>query len=234
MIKKLALSGQLRAGKDYIAGLCGYPIVGFADPIYKMVQHLTGSSDKTVPGVREMLQKIGQWGWGHVSKEYPWTVERALLIKYVHEIHMRWLWHKENLEGFSEPHPFGDEFSWVDWSKYGTHHPNKDFWVKILLERADKLDRVANVNTRFDHELEPLRLNGFHHYHVRCSEETRLERLGGEAVDPKTLNDLSEQFALKCNDTMPDERIIWNDHRPVPEGKQYITVDQFKQLALQP
>ena len=233
MIKKLALSGQLRAGKDYIAGLCGYPIVGFADPIYKIVQHLTGSSDKTVPGVREMLQQIGQWGWGHVSKEYPWTVERALLVQYVRRVHAEWK-EKCRITQLIHDHPFGDDFSWVDWSQYGAHHPNKDFWVKILLQRAEREDRVANVNTRFDHELEPLRLNGFQHYHVRCSEETRLERLGGEAVDPKTLNDLSEQFALKCNDTMPDERIIWNDHRPMPEGKQYITVDQFKQLALQP
>lgn len=231
MIKKLALSGQLRAGKDYVAKLCGYPIVGFADPIYKVVEFLTGTSDKSVPGIRELLQKVGQWGWGHVSPEYPWTIERVMAIEAIRTAHAQWkICHSYPTEN-PYPHPFGEEFSDVDWSKYGTHHPEKDFWVKILLKRAEKLERIANVNTRFDHEREPLRLAGFEHYHVMCSEKTRMERLAGEPVDPKTLNDLSEQFAMRMNTTMPENRIIWNDSEPMPEGRQFLTVDQFVELA---
>lgn len=230
MIKRLALSGQLRAGKDYIAQLCNYPIVGFADPIYKVVFHLTGTRDKTVPGVRDMMQKLGQWGWGHIDEKYPWTPERALTIRYIRQLHADW---KENIRiGGQTPHPFGDEFAFVDWFQYGARHPNKDFWVKILLARVDNMDRVANVNTRFEHELEPLRDNGFEHYHVMCSEETRRERMGEkEAANLNTLNDKSEQFALWCNENMPQYRTIWNDHRPMPCDKHYMTVEQFVELA---
>ncbi len=90
MIKRLALSGQLRTGKNWVAEFCGYPILGFSDPIYKIVEHFCGTYDKNVPGVRSLMQKIGQWGWGKIDDDYPWTVER-----------------------------FGMDFEWVNWTEFG-------------------------------------------------------------------------------------------------------------------
>src|SRR4051812_18700276 len=83
MIKRLALSGQLKSGKDYVANQCGYTVVGFADPIYALVKVLLGTSDKNIPGVRRMLQLVGQWGRGIVSEEYPLTLERASTTKWI-------------------------------------------------------------------------------------------------------------------------------------------------------
>ena len=232
MIAKLAVSGQLRVGKNYIAERCEYPIIGFADPIYKIVEYFTGTSDKNVPGIREMMQKIGQWGWGKLDAEYPFSVERGLFVRAVREVHTVYKARRvlNNCSCACEPpHPFGNEFKDVDWYGYGAGQ--QDFWVQIMLNRSRTMERVAVVNTRFQHELQPLAASGFQHFHVMCSEETRRRRMGNEAFNAKTLNDTSEQFALWCNTNLPDWQIIWNDDAPQPSGKQYTTVDQFVKLA---
>lgn len=229
MIQRLAVSGQLRAGKNWIAEQCGYPTIGFADPIYRIAEYLSGTSNKADPGVRDLMQKIGQWGWGKLDQSYPVSVDRALLTKLIREFPTYNVVDSPVHQQLAKTHPVGEEFAWVNWKEYGTR---KDFWVAIMLNRAAKMTKVAVVNTRFQHELEPLAAHGFEHYHVLCSESTRLSRLAGETADAKTQNDTSEHFALWCNVNLPDHHIIWNDeHQPIPPGKQYWTLNQFKEFC---
>ena len=260
-IKYLALSGQMFTGKDFVAQAGRYKIVGFADPIYELTEHLCGSRDKSVPGVRECMQKIGQWGWGHVSHGYPCSMDRAAVT---------WIVQNHGAQ-------ITRDFRWADWRGYGNR---RDMWVNILLlrlglasrEEQEALHQVALgngwlnihsgnygapdslkwlyprteaeqqeaegakfaiVNVRFDHEDAPLRNSKFERFHVMCSEETRRERMekAGYLFVESTDNDLSEQMAKRLNVDMPDSRVIWNDHRPMPAGRKYLTVAEFMDLA---
>ncbi len=224
-----AFSGLMFAGKDFVANYAKLNVFGFADPIYDLSDHFNGTHDKSIPGIRRWMQLVGQWGWGCVSEEYLFNVERGILTDLIRR--------------------FGGQmtrrFVWVDWSEYGKR---KDFWVNILLSRLginNKARRsgqmplfdsgypeslqVAITNARFDHELNPLANAGFDHFHVRCSEETRAERMvkAGYQVKPTDATDHSEHMAIRLNADMPDRRVIWNDHRPMPEGRRFLTLDQF-------
>lgn len=212
---KIAFSGRLRAGKDYVAAKAGLDIMGFADPMYIITEKLFGSSDKSKPGVREMLQYLGQVGWGCVNEKYPVNIERGLFIDLIR---------REAPKIFRTDPKFCD----VDWAEFGLRN---DFWVQILLNRND-LDPAVHpngvgvVNARFFHELEPLEDAGFLHFHVRCSEETRQERLG-PAWNPAANADTSEAMASQLDITMPEDAVIWNDHRAMPSNRNYMTVEQF-------
>ena len=218
MINRLALSGRMRAGKDHVAKTCGYKIVSFSQPIYWLLEAYCGTSDKRYPGIREMMQKVGQWGWGSVSQQYPITFERIGFTNWV----------RFKLHDYHGAYP---SLSGINWFQYGNQ---KDFWVRILLDRVAKLsptEKVAVVNVRFDHELAPLRDAGFSHYHVYCEESTRRSRFGDEPFNESEQLDESELFAVQQKVLLPDDRVIWNDHNPVPPGKAYITIGQFIELT---
>lgn len=218
-----AFSGGFYSGKDHVAQECGMIILGFADPIYLLVEGLCGTSDKSVPGIRRMMQLIGQWGWGCISEEYPWTPERAMLTQQIRESGATFLCRSSKTQ----------PFPWISWSSFGTR---KDFWVRILLDRIELTSTPDNTtihgvtNVRFDHELKPLQEAGFDHFHVRCSPETRLERMTAKGYKPnyQESNDPSEALAARLDIEMPDHMVIWNDHRPMPIGKNYLTLEQFK------
>jgi hypothetical protein len=216
-----AFSGLMFAGKDFCAKYARLTVYGFADPIYELCEHFNGTRDKSVPGIRRWMQFCGQVGWGCIDTDYPHSPERAVFCELVRR--------------------FGQEmtknFKWVDWSEFGRR---QDFWVNILLTKLGLKNNqpplidspgynVAITNARFFHELEPIKEAGFRHLHVRCSEETRRERMekAGYTWKQQDAVDKSEQMAVKFNSDMPDERVIWNDHRPVPEGKEFLTLDSW-------
>ena len=85
--------------------------------------------------------------------------------------------------------------------------------------------KLGVVNARFDYELKAFTQGGFKHYHVRCSEETRIDRVGG-SLSPKLSNDVTEQFAIQLNQTMVGKNVIWNDTKPMPPGAQFSTLQE--------
>jgi hypothetical protein len=258
-IQKLAVSGCLRAGKDDIADYCGFKKLGFADPMYQIADHFFG---KKTPKdqKRTFLQYLGQAGWGKVDDDvYALTPQRALFID-----HMR-MYGNSMIDR--------EEFPNVNWKRYGT---TKTFWVEIFIDRVarrlkqDKNAKIAVVNVRFDHELEPLKAAGFEHYHVMASMQSIIERLDYKGLvkrradEPflpalswedgyfmrdeqdlrsnlrgwsysenliKQMTDTSEQFAIGLNNTVKDSRVIWNDHRKRPDGRDFLTRDEFKGRA---
>lgn len=221
-------SGQMFAGKDFVAKWAGLQVHGFSDPIYELCEYFNNTRDKSAPGVRRWMQLIGQWGWGCVTEEYAFSPERSAFVEAVRHggAHMT------------------KNFGWVDWSEFGLR---QDFWVHILLGKlkltgSAKTDaqlrlawdtrepfNIAVTNSRFEHELQPLRNAGFEHFHVRCSEATRRERMAkaGYKTNDKESFDIGEQMALRFNDKMPDHRVVWNDAEPMPEDRNYLTPDQF-------
>lgn len=231
-IQLLALSGRLRSGKDYVAETCGYKIMGFADPMYLIAQHYFGTSDKAAPGVRAFLQAVGQWGWGVASEVYAFTPERAAIIEQIRRY------------GCDIVAPAAPIFDGVDWSQFGRR---QDFWVQIFLTRVRRElasfpdTRIAVVNVRFNHELEPLKAAGFEHYHVMCAEQTRRLRIeaAGGVYDEATDNDSSETFARDCDTYHPRRLVIWNDEECRMPGyctgdfyrKPFLTLNEFRKLS---
>lgn len=230
-ILNIGISGLMLAGKDHIAKAAEFTCMGFADPMYEIAEALLGTRDKSLPGVREFLQKAGQYGWGAVNDQYPLNIERVLFVSEIRK-------------QTGNPN-FTKNYTWVDWSRYGTF----GFWVNILLSRIDKIRkqeaaeaksplRIAVPNVRFQHEYGPLSADGsFVFVHVMCSEETRQERMAALGYKPKAgeATDVSEHFAMDLNRRalLPDAvldsslpKIVWNDHRPSPQP-WFMTVDEF-------
>ena len=213
MIKRLALSGMLRSGKDYVALKAGYKIFSFAEPIYAICKFMHGSCDKSRTDHRRTLQTVGQWGWGcHDENSSPDTTERFLFSRWIRE-------HGHEIPGYTA----------VDWTSFGY---DKQFWVKILLKAVNESrePRIAVVNCRYPHEREPLLTAGFEPYLVTCWHSTRVLRNGGPIPDSVN-NDISETYARVLQRELPDDHVIWNDTTGVPEGTQYLTVDQFIELS---
>lgn len=222
-------TGRMFAGKDFVAREADLPIKGFADPIYQLSEHCNGTANKSVPGIRSFLQKIGQWGWGCISEKYPVTMERSAFVERVRR----------------EGKIMTRDFWWVDWTQFGAR---RDFWVNVMLQRLGlspiacpmtassrsalveaKPLQVAITNARFEHELGPLRKAGFAHYHVSCTEHTRRTRMveAGYHFQQDEALDASEQLAITLDERMPDDHIIWNDTAPFPEGRHFLTVQEF-------
>jgi hypothetical protein len=231
-----AFSGLMYSGKDFVAKYSKLNVASIAEPIYELCDYFNSTRNKSVPGIRRWMQLIGQWGWGHVDEEYLVNVERGVITDLIRR--------------------FGKQmtknFGFVDWTEFGKRN---DFWINILLLRTgltgtvnrrlgqlrlfesgteDDPLNIAVTNARFDHELSPLVNAGFSHYHVRCTEESRRERMLqlGYQVKETDANDHSEQMAIRLNADMPDHRVIWNDHRPMPEGRQFLSLDAFMELSI--
>lgn len=226
----LLFSGSLGVGKDYVAEKIGAKIFGFSDPMYQVASYLTGvkvtsTENKDVPGMRDLLQKIGQWGKNDVNEKYPYTPARAVFCYIVRSLGLR--------GAFEAPS--------VDWEQFGL---DPDLWLKACERRIVAFQdggRVAITNARFKNELEHFRaLPDWDHWHVMCSPETWKERLAKKKLKPesKELQDVSEQLALALNRDVAKKlaartsnnrlRVIWNDTRPSPSPRLY-TVDQFCQ-----
>lgn len=167
--ERVVLTGRKLAGKDHVAENNGYTIYGFADPMYKIAESFIGSSDKSVPGVRTFLRKVGAWGRGEVSEEYPLTFERHIATANVRE---------------DGPWMTGMGMD-STWEQFGR---TDEFWIDLLLSRLEDADeqKIAVTNARFPNEVNRLTEEaGFLHLHVSCSPRTRAERHDrtGEPMD---------------------------------------------------
>lgn len=225
----LLFSGSLGVGKDFVAAAAGAKIFGFSDPMYQVASYLTGvevtsTQNKDLPGMRDLLQKIGQWGKNDVNEKHPYTPARTVFCYIVRSLGLR-----------------GAFDANVDWEAFGLD-PN--LWIKACEKRIaahQEGGRVAITNARFKNELEHFRaLPDWDHWHVMCSAETWKDRLAKKKLTPqsKELQDVSEQLALALNRDVAKKlaarasnnmlRVIWNDTRPSPSPRLY-TLQQFLQ-----
>jgi hypothetical protein len=186
--KKFAFSGRMGSGKDYVAKIGGMKIFGFADPIYEISQYFLGTQDKSNPEVRKFMQLVGQVGRGEVTRDYPASMERCLFVQMMRD-------------KLSTIFGWTDDYGCADWSKYGN---DSTFWITLLLWRTHEYERthrdalIAVTNVRFENELEALKKHGFQHFHVKCFESERIERLGS-GWSEKLNDDLSEKLAQKLD-----------------------------------
>lgn len=181
---RVVLTGRRRAGKDFIAEKNGYTIYGFADPMYELAEHFVGSSDKEKPGVLEFILKVGAWGRGEVSEEYPLTPERRRITEDI----------RENATDYTS---IGSTAGWKSFGEL------ENFWIRLMGKRIrhSSEKRIAVTNARFPSELRVLLDEGFEHRHVMCSEDTRKGRLGDEKYDGSSENpmDLPKTEHLAAN-----------------------------------
>lgn len=209
--KRIAFVGPLGVGKDHVAKQLGGTVIGFADPLYELARvffpHVNGA-DKTQPGVRALLQQLGQYGRGTASERYPLTAERGLVEASIRMT----AGHSEALTRFG-----------VRWSSYGR---NPDIWVEALVFRASQIDgKVLVTNCRFANELEALRKAGFVTAGVVCKRSTLEQRQTGRATANDT-QDISEELGRRVFDAFfnPDipsevDGYVWNDEGPAPTIK---------------
>lgn len=232
----LLFSGSLGVGKDFVANKIGAKIFGFSDPMYLVASYLTGvevtsNKNKDLPGMRDLLQKIGQWGKNDVNDKYPYTPARAVFCYVVRSLGIR-----------------GAFDTSVDWEKFGV---DPDLWLKACEKRINAFiaaqgntGRVAITNARFKNELEHFRARSeWDHWHVMCSAETWQERLAKKGLTPesKELQDMSEKLALALNRDVINKlnartsnnklRVIWNDTRPSPSLRLYTTAQFLQELS---
>lgn len=235
---KFAFTGRLKAGKDYVAAALNAKIFGFADPLYALQDHFFGThavtdpKQKDIPGARQFLQTVGQWGWGAVNEKYQLTPARAAFITMIRSLGAAGV--------------FPAELQ-VDWESYGK---DKEIWVKAALRRIDEFiaanpgQRIAIVNARFDHEFKPLKEAGFEHYHVMCSSKTWAERIAKAGLNEKSpaVLDMSEKLAhaldqnvikqISAQKSGPMLKAIWNDSVPSPSQRLYSLQNFLQEAAI--
>lgn len=220
---RIFFTGRIKAGKDYLAAAAGYTIIGFADPIYWLVNRFFGTdvsstSGKEIPGVRDLLQKIGQWGRGTVNAQYPLTSERALFSEYVRSLTKT-----------------GVDATGVRWELFGI---DTNLWLDAAMNRAARLDtnRIAITNVRFENEFTRLKNEGWQHWHVLCSAPTWKARLAKDGVPENTTRDISEQLAGQLDNSVTTKisrdrlgaklKCVWNDPIvPSPSARLHSTAD---------
>lgn len=223
---RLFFTGKLRSGKDHAAKAVGAHIFGFAEPLYELASKLTGleissSKGKDLPGVRALLQAIGQWGRNEVNAQYPITPARILFVQMV----------RKKFPGYKN---FGE---------------NKNIWVENLLARLDvwaaelanQGKRAAITNVRFDNEFKALIGEGWTHYHVMCSPTTWAKRLAEAklTLQSPVVTDMSERLAaaldanvikqISAQKNGPMLRCIWNDDEVKPPSPRLHTLNSFLQ-----
>lgn len=230
-INKLFFTGRLKSGKDYAAKLSGATIFGFADPLYAIASHSFGvtvnsTEGKDIPGIREFLQTVAQWGRGVINEKYPLTVARALFMAQIRA--------NGELGNYGCPE--------VQWANYGK---DVDIWLNACIARANAFlaenpdARVAVTNCRFENEFKRLAAEGFVHWHCLCSANTWKTRLAVSKLTPDSpaVKDLSEKLAadldanvikqISAVKTGPQLRCIWSDELAAKPSARLHTVETF-------
>jgi hypothetical protein len=212
---RVFFTGRMFAGKDHCADAAGYTKVGIPDPMYELVSDLTGvkitsTEGKDVPGIRALLQAVGQYGRGTVSAQYPWTMSRVMFLQFIEKTY---------------PVLYGKGYGKTD-----------SFWIDRFFESIGDTPRLACTNVRFKNEFDGLRAGGFEHWHVMTSPAEWNARLADKGMTPqsKELNDVSEEFAkaidrdVSTKLTQPGGKIrcIWNSKSPSPSRRMY-SVSEF-------
>lgn len=197
--------GPAGVGKDYLArNLCGQArVVKVAAPLYELAELLTGYSvDKSEPGARAMLQRLGAWGRGDVNADHPWSAERAVAVYTI----------REQL-GLSE---FGE------CSDYWAHRFDRYLTDIAAIDSSD----FVCTDIRFEEEITVWRRRG-PVYAVLCARETLAARRAALGYS-EHITDASEAIAnvamgaLDADDIGRWARragvsgVIWNDDSEPP------------------
>jgi hypothetical protein len=235
--RKIILIGKYRSGKDFIAASLPHKKVNFAQGIYEIVNYFYPNCNKSVPGYRRMLQIVGQWGRGFIDDSYPLTPERACFENLVRS------------ERTGKWADFGNS------ENYWTHQA-----AYTIKWQDDGYTPLITTDHRFPYEWPVFQDLGYERYLVMCSDETRQKRCEdmGEPFDHvpdlwttdwfKALDslDVSEKYSslltvghyfqeesiLKDAPDLDERHVIWSDHKPVPKGRGYLTVEEFTSLVL--
>lgn len=146
--------GPYGVGKDHALTSLGYKSTSrIAGPLYELVETMAGARvNKAAPGWRDTLCKVGAWGRGEVSEEYPMTAERLVFQKFV----------RNHVAGYSA---FGS---------------SPDFWLGTAMDVA-RLNAHLHQNTgipdvRYPNELEAVTRAGWPVFFVACRLETLYAR----------------------------------------------------------
>jgi len=219
---KVFFTGRVGVGKDYLAKAISASVFAFADPLYGLVRRLyelpvsADAESKKAPGVRETLQRLGQYGRGTVNSQYPLTPERALIINFIRRI--------------------GPECdSSIDWDTFGR---DEDIWLNACIRRVEvaSMPLSAIVGVRFVNEYKRLTELGWRGFHIMASDATLAERRG-PGFSPAAANDISEQLAkqldqsavLKFKQPGGKLRVIWSDSAAAPSNR-LLTIGQFQAI----
>lgn len=212
---RVALNGLIDSGKDFVAEQSGLRKLSMARALYPLCKAFFGVSDyKSNEQLRKFMQTVGQWGWGYYHPEKcPYTVERATFCGLMRT-------KGRMLSDMPE----------YEWQKYGL---SKTFWVDGMMHwirwNVRHQEQVCITNVRFQHEYDAVLQENFSFFLVLCADATRYARHG--APIPSDIDyDTSEEFARSMSQNLPDSQIIWNDTLPMPEGKKYLTVEEFCNL----
>lgn len=222
---KVFTTGRLKSGKDFFLAAIGAQIHGLADPLYELMRIFFGTDDKTIPGAREFLQAIGQWGRGTISEKYPLTAARATFVTMIRTM---------------GPGGFIPKKLKVTWENYGK---DENIWLNALIARLGDLQdtvgpgmRLGISNVRFQNEFDRLKQEGFTQFHVMCSKQSWTARLAKDGKSPNSaaVNDTSEQMAIafdnqvmktiKENPKGPKLRVVWSDRQVPAPSERFITL----------
>jgi hypothetical protein len=227
-------TGRICSGKDYIAGLTGAHVEGFARPFYSLATFFFGvpvdeNTNNNLPGMREFLQRVSLWGGGQVSAQYPYSTERAIFITAVRSLAASGVLEKS----------LG-----VDWEQFGR---NENIWLDAALARVSGAEggiggRVAITSARFANEFKKLSEVGFVNWHVMTTPKEWEARLSARKIQPNdpSLKDVSEQLAASLDNQVvqtiskqkvgPKLRVIWNSDTQPPSPRLW-TVSEFLKAA---
>lgn len=197
---------------------------GLADPMYGLANHFfnagVSAANKDQPGIREFLQKVGQWGRGTVSAQYPLTTERAVFVTMIRSL--------------ATARVLGGDY--VAWNSYGE---NEDIWLDSCVNRTQNVPNAAVTNVRFENEFKRFKSEGFQAWHVMCSGPTWTTRLAARGLQPGSpqVSDLSEQFAVGLDNQVtkkvsqqrlgPKLHVVWSDPGTPSPSARFYTVAEF-------
>lgn len=193
--RSAAFIGPLGIGKDHAAGSLGFKqIVKIAGSLYKIVEDLWGDRvDKRLAGWRETLCKVGAWGRGEVTPDYPVTPERLLLVRHARE---------HGYPGFGR---------------------SKGFWLDEAFERFESAlylnGEAAITDIRYPNELDRALEEEVPVWFVACRPwvlDARRQRSGyalhnvGDASE-RMANEFYQRVTISRLPLQSSVRVLWSD-----------------------
>lgn len=189
-------AGPFGVGKDHAIEAAGYASKSrIAGPLYELVEILTRQRvDKAAPGWRDTLCKVGAWGRGEISEDYPMTAERAQFIHYVRK-----------LAGYED---FGRAASfWLDRS------------IELAKFQVGTHGSTAFPDVRYPNEMEAVLAAGWPVYFVACRQETLFKRrtamgypINSTERSERLANDLFARVVLsKLRPEIEGVTVLWSD-----------------------
>lgn len=166
--RHIGLGGGFGSGKDYVAirHFPGRTVIKVAAPLYRLAATLLGRPvDKTDPGGRETLQRLGAWGRGEVNSQHPLSAERAAAVAYIRDSML---------------------------PRFGT---SPSFWADAFIGELTKApgDTIC-TDIRFPEEIDRFNAHGPTVF-VLCSPITLAERRARCGYKPSAASDPSEAIA---------------------------------------